>query len=719
MFRYTPPWRVLCHSLEDTKRLSAGDCQDCETPPPSRRPPPACATAPPVAMDTPRKWALRPLSPLLQPSDLHTVAGPPLTDPVLAAHGHFSVVVSSQQGGGAGAGAQQDGETCPSSPSSPSSSSGSHCGFYSFVEDPTSPEAELNRAWMVSPQRTAYLATLKEDNGFKLQTYASNRKPQSLFPENNEDSQYEAGLDKDIKVVRVEEDRQVRQDIIRSQAPKKKPPLTGSPNHFKEGFGLSSSPGRSTPEPPWPPWPPEPGAGPVDQGQVNFNAAREQFLQVEQDQLKTLSRSCSYLNGAGRRGAPPQPPDGPDKKPVACRRSVLDDLDDLDSGSVKRSVDVGEVVVSGRHGSRSATAARDHETPIEREIRLIQEREEKLRLSRGLKHSGAEMVQITTKRLQAPPTPVEAGDESRLSVQREVHKDNRRQGEPQQQGGAPWGHGLQQGEPQQHGLQQDEDQRRGDTPLRESGGDDVFLPPCCPHRHSAETELDIVRLHSAPWSCSVSVSQVQDQKTSSSPHLSSPVGTPLGDMPSTTPRTWRDNLLSSGLRSRGRGPPDFIQKEIKEDQRREQELRDLKESSVETFCPAPLVEQAEQMSIRQFYPPGSKGTSSRSSPCPHLFGRPPSSSSSSPPAGVQPWTSSAPPAEVQPPPPPVRGLTETLLQDFEDRRAQLKLEESSYAGILPVDDVNNEVVESTRVICHKNQRALRWEAGVFANRGDR
>lgn len=84
---------------------------------------------------------------------------------------------------------------------------------------------------------------------------------------------------------------------------------------------------------------------------------------------------------------------------------------------------------------------------------------------------------------------------------------------------------------------------------------------------------------------------------------------------------------------------------------------------------------------------------------------------------AQPWTSSSLPTAtgiggVRPAPPPVGGLTDTLLQEFEERRAQQKLEESSvsqksspaspsdlllnpfplqYAGILRLDHINHEV----------------------------
>nr|XP_046248358.1 mitotic interactor and substrate of PLK1 isoform X2 [Scatophagus argus] len=772
---------------------------------------------------TPRRWVLKPLSPLLQPSDLRTIAGPNPDDQVFSSdsisvgHSHSSVVVSSQQGDGSKdvvvkvqqvAVSQDGGSTSdewhpssPSNPSSPSSSTGSHCGFYSFVEDPTSPEAELNEAWMVSPQRQTQLETLKEERGFKLQTYSSSKKPQSLFSDSNGDSQYKVDLNNGVIVVHKEEEKQLREEIIRSQAPKKKPAfkdqlnmlenldLNKSTNSLTEGFSVSYSPVRSRPEPPQPA---EPGT--IDNEQINFSTVRQQFLKMEQDQLTALlsplRSSKTHLNTSLQ----PNPDVSSSKQVETDSVEVSEDtaqfkpseenethrerkvtvyrtedslsrqssvFEDLDSGLEELSVEVGGGYTSDEgmlsdntQESRSSKSTSNYETPIEREIRLAQEREENLRRSRGLKHSDnrAEMVEIKTKRLQLPLTPLKAKEKSRVSfiIKREIQKRSQRGEEPQQQGRILGGYGL---DPPQEledvtkeFNQQDEDKRTEQRPQSESGDAEVFPSPCCPHRHPEETQLYISQMNSAPSSFSVRDSEIQDtggfrqdRMTSSSSHFSSSppstAPTPVRDTTSTWPRSWRDSMESTGLQSRGQGTPDFIEKEIEEALRREEELRELRASREETdgqlFSPTPLVEQATKMAISQFYPPVITEKTSVSSPSSRPFTRLPSisfvtaqpwsssplppSSSSSRPVSSSTLTSSSSPTVVQPAPPALRGLTETLLQDFEQRRSQLKLEESSYAGILPVDDVNNEVVESTRVIRHKNKLALRWEAGVFSN----
>ncbi|XP_076577858.1 uncharacterized protein misp [Chaetodon auriga] len=758
---------------------------------------------------TPRRWVLKPLSPLLQPSDLRTIAGPArsdtpnlddsvfTSDSISVAPGHSSVVVSSQQGDGSrdvvvqarqiavskDGGGTDDGwlPSGPSNPSSPTSSLDSHSGFYSFVEDPTSPEAELNEAWMVSPQRQTQLATLKEDKGFKLQTYTSRRKPESLFLESNGDSQYEVDLNNGTKEVHEEEEKKLRKEIIRSQAPKRNPTfkdqlialqnldLSRPTNKLVEGFSVSYSPVSFRAELPCPV---EPGT--VDKEQINFNTARQQFLKMEQDQLTALLNplrsSKGHLNISLRSDSnvssskqvetyhsmemsenttmfkSSEDETYPERKVTVCRteESLSQQssvFDDLDSRLEEVSVEVGggytseEGIFKDNIQGNQSKSTSDYETPIEREIRLVQEREENLRRSRGLKHkdSRAEMVEIKTKRLQSPLMPVKAKEKNRVSfiIHQEIRKENQRKEDPQQQRGilARYSlnppHELQ--DIKRQSDQQDEGKRTEKRPQTESGDAEVFLSPCCPHRHPEETELYISQVSTAPSSFSGGNSEVQDtrcfhqdQMTSSSSHSSSPTLTPLCDMTSTTPRSWKENLESTGLQSRGQGAPDFIEKEIEEALRREQELRELRASREETnrqlFSPAPLVEQATKMAISQFYPPVDTEKITISSPPPRPVVRLPSISFIT----AQPWISSpppysSPPTAVRPNPPPFRGLTETLLQHFEERRAQLKLEESSYAGIQLVDDVNNEVVESTRVIRHKNQRALRWEAGVFAN----
>ncbi|XP_029284065.1 mitotic interactor and substrate of PLK1 [Cottoperca gobio] len=697
----------------------------------------------------PRRWVLKPLSPLLQASDLRSLGGPPRShspdpyDPVFTSNSisvarrHSSVVVTSQgaersvdvvvqtrqvavsQDGGSSDGEEEEGgwhpssRSSPSSPSSPGSSLGSHCGFYSFVEDPASPEAELNEAWMISPQRQTQLATLKEERGFKLQTYASGRKPEILFAESNGDSQYHMDLKNGVQAVREEEEKQLREEIIRSQAPKKTftDPLEDV-SRQTAGFSVSFRPVG-------PVRPIEPGN--INHEQINFRAARQQFLQMEQDRLTALPPPLiswrSHLN------MPPQPDpdecssqDSEDTATFKAREeeetyperkvTVSSVFDDLDFG-------LEELSVGGAYGSDEGVFNNnrsEYETPIEREIRLVQEREENLRRSRGLKLScsRAEIVEIKTKRLQSA-TPVKAREKNRVSflIQREIQKDNQRTEEP---------------------------------PPSESGDSEDFLSPCCPHRHTEETELYISRRSLAPSSFTATAFYQDRTSSSSSSSPSSPTPTPRCDLTLSTTQSWRENLQSTGLQPRGQGAPDFIEKEIEETLRREQELRELRESREEKdgrlYSPAPLVEQASKMAVSQFYPAlNTDKPVSVSSPRP--FVRLPSISFIT----AQPWSSSSSPPHLPPPsssPPPhlpvshsfrpvspsspmkapLRGLTETLLQDFEERRVKVKLEESVYAGIQPVDDVNNEVVESTRVIRHKNQRALRWEAGVFSNQAE-
>ncbi|KAM7387843.1 hypothetical protein PAMP_024055 [Pampus punctatissimus] len=727
---------------------------------------------------SPRRWVLKPLSPLLQPSDLRSIAGPAQDDnlgysldSVSVSRSVSSVLVSPQQAVEWGdvvvrarqVAMSQDSEntsnewqpSSPSSPSSPGSSTDSHCGFYSFVEDPASLEAELNEEWMVSPQRMAQLETLKEEQDFKLQTYTSNRKPESLFSDNN-DLQYKLDPNNHMEVVRDEEEKQLRQDIIRSQAPKKNTRLTEqlsvlqdldlsrSTNKLIEGLSVSFSPISNKPEPCSPT---EPGA--VDKEQINFSAARQQFLKLEQDRLNnplpqrssktnlnsslqsdTDVSSCRQAEKGNQVVTGGQMELGEDttmfKKldegETFTQRSVtvcqaddsLSILDDLDSGLEA----LGKVSANytSHEGVFSDITHQDckYETPIEREIRLVQEREENLRRLRGLKLSDghSEMIQIRTKRLQTPPPSGRVRDKKRVSFI--TQKNIQRRKDPQQQ---YRGHrdSPQQEDGGHRDPPQQEDRSHSDLPqqpvdmktefdLQNEDRTTEDRPfSFCPHRHLEDTELCISPISAASSSCRES--EVRDQTTSSFSHFSSP----KQDLTLTLPRSWRENLESTGLQSRGNGAPDFIEKEIKEDLRREQELRELRESRTE--IPSPLVEPATKMPVSQFYPPANtdKVESSLSS-SPRPTTRLPSVSLFT----AQLWTSSSP-TGVQSSTTPFRGLVETLLQGFEERRARLKLEESSYAGIQPVDDVNNEVVESTRVIRHKNQRALRWEAGVFAN----
>lgn len=443
----------------------------------------------------------------------------------------------------------------PGSPSSPSnSSSGSQTGFYSFVEDPTSPEAELNEAWMVSPQRHAQLATLKMEKGFKLQTYANYRKPQSLFSESNGDSQYLVDLNHGVRALQEEDEKHLRKEIIRNQAPKKNLRLT-------EGSGVTSRTQQLGP-----------AAAPstINMESINFKAARQQFLRFEQGQatsfLGQVSFCTTYMNVPQPRGNDENV--GQTEEHLSQQTSVVDGLGSHMEG----------LSVEAAYGSSSKREASDGsltpncETPIEREIRLTQQREENLRRSRGLKISTSEIVEIKTKRLQSPQTPTKA------------------QGLPQGiqhlQGNMQEQHDPDPEDARRKDAQNAEDHGSGEIP--QSGDTTDFFSPCCPHRHTEETEF-YIRTSDSP-----SIPEVQDTRSfhpdlsASSSDISSATIQTMD-----TPWSWRETMQMNGLQSRKAGAPSVIEQEIEEVLKREEELRELRESSSpQVISPAPLVNQA-------------------------------------------------------------------------------------------------------------------------------
>lgn len=472
-------------------------------------------------------------------------------------------------------GSSSEEPSSPSCPSSPSSSIDSHSGFYSLVDDPSSPEAELNTAWMVSAQRQNQLATLKEERAFKLQTYSSSRRPRSLFPEEmgGGDARHQDELKAGVEALLQEEQRQLRQEIIRSQAPRKKT--------WTRDLDLGSSrlldvlsPVHFKPEPLAPP-----AAGTVDKEQINFNAARQQFLRMEQQNWQPdLLDSLRASNTRTRPSQGVASSEQQDER-VQVRQDIAGpDQFDLQRRDSSRSQGLNAIKTTSQRrpnaGSRSSRSTTDQETPIQRKIRLVQEREEKLRYSNGLKPSDDKVqVQVTSNHLNSVLNLV--------PVQQEV-------------------------------LAGSKNQKKDSRILRlysleapqklEDRVDNRFSSPCCPHRHSEEMELLLSQRTSAtPLS-----SRVKETKGIYQDSLTSPFSHVLLLSPTSSPGSWRENLESSGLQSRGPGTSSFIQQEIEESLRREQELRELRVSRTQlrSLTPDRLVEQTTKEAVNPPRPAG-------------------------------------------------------------------------------------------------------------------
>ncbi|XP_036411087.1 mitotic interactor and substrate of PLK1 [Megalops cyprinoides] len=489
----------------------------------------------------------------------------------------------------------------PSSPSCPSSpsSAGSHSGFYSFVERSLSPEAEKTEAWMTSPEREAKLAILKEENGYKLRAYTEERRPEKLFQEGNGDSHYHVGDTEDTEEEQEQKQIQERLEIIRSQAPKVKPvfkdqwsdlerslDLSYSPQRLLEGLSLSYGSQRGEVQ--------QTGAEPgnIDTEKISFSAARQQFLMMEQSKRNPFLQSPQQLlHFPKHQGRPSQSEvmtvtsrkvneDGLTEEQESQSKTVKPDpvedqavtskivtvsiteesgtkrqssfFDDLDSGLGDLSLDPSGGYISdgsvsgeawGAETGGGASSIGKGETPIEREIRIAQEREDSLRRERGIKCIDKEMVEIKTKPLLSQPgpslTPTKPKEKNRVSffIQREIEKECQREEDLQHQGKVPglYDRGTaQELEERKRIFEQQTDQipvmpiKRSltgnllDAVQVRSGGDtgkgtvernsvsetENVLSPCCPHRHPDES---LLRLSSSEYSTQILAAQKKNQ----------------------------------------------------------------------------------------------------------------------------------------------------------------------------------------------------------------
>ncbi|KAI5101877.1 mitotic interactor and substrate of PLK1 isoform X1 [Silurus meridionalis] len=785
----------------------------------------------------PKRWVMKPLTPRLEKSDLRTLLSPgaepcssenswsrrqngdshtfsfdniPVTKSsvrVMDGESLEDVVHAKQVTVSEDSSTSEDWQ--PSTPNSPSSASSTDChqGFYSFVDDPISPEAEKNEVYMVSPKRQAKLSTLLEKSSFKLQTYMEERRPEKLFHGTNGDDQYYVD---DVSGDDNEEEKPDRMEIIRSQAPKKNIvfkeqgsslenlDLTTSPESLVEGFSLCFSPGSSKP------LQSEADPGTIDNQQIDFNAARQQFQLMEQTKQNPFLRSSQESLSPKKRerslsaGAKlfttdfnknQTPKEHPWKRPenkVMPFEEVLEDtiqpssVDHIDYGLETHGVDSSSVGHESTEPTMLDSISVDStsETPIEREIRIAQEREQDLRRSRGIyRPDASEMVEIKTKPILSLPTPqikpIKTKEPNRVSLL--IQRENQRVHE---------NHGLydrgSRGERKiTFGSLSDQldviSSRKSPSinPTSRSIVNPVHveqrdvcdaeepLSPCCPHRHPDETmterEMSAEVPDKSPYTKWKAEKEHYKAKTASQPFWmadyktkeprknasSPPAFPPEPECSSRSPGVWRSFPESVSEWPRMSNAPDIIRREIEENLRREQELQ--KQRETKNLISDAMSGQRSQTSLMRsddslveaqaVLPQTSTHRTSDSSlnswsvdPTPVSCHSEPGSQSKLPSfTKAQPWSGpkhttpvvhrvvptipSSPLSETS----SYKGLTKTLLNDFEERRVRLKLEESSYAGIQPVDDINNEVVEVTRVTRHKNTRALQWEAGVYAN----
>ncbi|XP_010146256.1 PREDICTED: A-kinase anchor protein 2 isoform X3 [Eurypyga helias] len=157
------------------------------------------------------------------------------------------------------------------------------------------------------------------------------------------------------------------------------------------------------------------------------------------------------------------------------------------------------------------------------------------------------------------------------------------------------------------------------------------------------------------------------------------------------------------LRSRKQRTLSMIEEEIRAAQEREEELKRQRQGL--QLAPSPVMKSAPPMPTRTVSYKTAPGKIEKIKPPPSPTTEGPVSQSDPP---------SEEPAGAQRP----KNLMQTLMEDYETHKTKRRerMDDSSYTCKLLSSKVTSEVLEATRVNRRKSALALRWEAGIYANR---
>ncbi|XP_031953426.1 A-kinase anchor protein 2 isoform X3 [Corvus moneduloides] len=157
------------------------------------------------------------------------------------------------------------------------------------------------------------------------------------------------------------------------------------------------------------------------------------------------------------------------------------------------------------------------------------------------------------------------------------------------------------------------------------------------------------------------------------------------------------------LRSRKQRTLSMIEEEIRAAQEREEELKRQRQGL--QMAPSPVTKSAPPMPTRTVSYKTAPGKIEKIKP-------PPS------PTTEGPASQSDPPSEESAGAQRPKNLMQTLMEDYETHKTKRRerMDDSSYTCKLLSSKVISEVLEATRVNRRKSALALRWEAGIYANR---